>query len=70
MPPLPTGPGEPDIQWNRLQVAFLAAVVPIVLFVRSVLFRRPTRFSQGMKEFKQQVDLAVSIFLAIVAVIV
>lgn len=51
-------------------LAFLAAAIPIVLFVRSVLFRRPTRFSQNLKEFKQQVDLAISIFLGLVACIV
>jgi hypothetical protein len=51
-------------------LAFLAAAVPIVLFVRSVLLRRPTRFRKNFNEFKQQVDLAVSIFLAIVAVVV
>jgi hypothetical protein len=41
-----------------------------VLFVRSIFFRRPTRLSEGMKEFKKQVDLAVWIFLALVGCLV
>ncbi len=51
-------------------LAFLAAAVPVVLFVRALLFRRPTRLRQNMREFKQQVDFAVSIFLGIVACVV
>jgi hypothetical protein len=51
-------------------LAFLAAAVPIVLFVRAMFFRRPTRVSENMREFRQQVDRAVSIFLVIVACIV
>jgi hypothetical protein len=51
-------------------IAFIAAAIPIVLFVRSVFFRRPTRVSEGMKEFKKQVDLAVWIFLGLVGLLV
>jgi hypothetical protein len=42
--------------------AFAAAAIPIFLFVRSMLVRRPARINEGYKEFKKQSDLAVSIF--------
>jgi hypothetical protein len=48
-------------------IAFLAAALPLFLFVRSLLVRRPTRFSEGVKAFKKQVDFAVWIFLGLVA---
>jgi hypothetical protein len=51
-------------------LAFIAAAVPIVLFVRSVFFRRPTRMSEGIKEFKRQFDLAFWIFLGLVGCVV
>jgi hypothetical protein len=51
-------------------IAFLAAVIPLVLFLRSIFFRRPTRFSEGLREFKKQVDVAVWIFLALVGCVV
>jgi NADH:ubiquinone oxidoreductase subunit 6 (subunit J) len=51
-------------------IAFVAAALPLFLFVRSMFFRRPTRFSQQMKEFKKQVDLAVWIFLGLVGCLV
>ena len=34
-------------------IAFLAAAIPIFLFVRSVFFRRTTRVNEGVKEFKK-----------------
>ena len=51
-------------------IAFVAAAIPLVLFVRSVFFRRPTRMSQALQEFKKQVDFAVWIFLGLVACVV
>jgi hypothetical protein len=50
-------------------LAFLAAAIPLVLFVRSVFFRRPTRMSEGVKEFKKQLDLAIWIFLGLVGIV-
>jgi hypothetical protein len=44
-------------------IAFLAAAIPIFLFVRSISFRRTTRINEGLREFKKQANLAVSIFL-------
>ncbi|HEX2216819.1 MAG TPA: hypothetical protein VHG27_09050 [Xanthobacteraceae bacterium] len=51
-------------------IALIAAAVPIVLFVRALLFKRPTRISEGMKEFKKQIDLAIWIFLGLVGCVV
>jgi hypothetical protein len=48
-------------------MAFVVAAVPIFLFLRSVFFRRTTRVSEGLKDFKKQADLAVSIFLFLIA---
>ena len=51
-------------------MAFVAAAIPIFLFVRSVFFRRPTRLNEGFKEFKNQSDVAVSVFLFLIACVV
>jgi hypothetical protein len=51
-------------------IAFVAAAIPIFLFVRSIFFRRPTRLHEGFKEFKKQSDLAVSIFLLLIGCVV
>ena len=51
-------------------IAFIAAAVPIVLFVRAMFFRRPTRVSAGFEEFKKQANLAVTIFLVLIACVV
>ena len=47
-------------------VAFVVAAIPVFLFVRSVFFRRTTRLNEGVKEFKKQANLAVTIFLVII----
>ena len=51
-------------------IAFLAAAIPIFLFVRSIFFRRTTRVNEGLREFKKQANLAVSIFLFLIACVV
>jgi NADH:ubiquinone oxidoreductase subunit 6 (subunit J) len=51
-------------------MAFLAAAIPLFLFVRSMFFRRSTRLNEGLKEFKKQANLAVSIFLFLIACVV
>ena len=51
-------------------IAFIAAVIPLILFVRSIFFRRSTRFSEGLKGFRKQVDFAVWIFLGLVGCVV
>ena len=47
-------------------IAFIAAAVPLFLFVRSVFFQRPTRMREGFKEFQKQTDLAIRIFLFLI----
>jgi hypothetical protein len=65
-----------DASYNTRQtmlfkiIALIAAAIPIVLFVRAMLFRRPTRISEGVKEFKKQVDFAVWLFLVLVGLVV
>ena len=51
-------------------IAFVAATIPIFLFVRSIFFRRTTRINDGFKEFKKQANLAVSIFLFLIGCVV
>ena len=51
-------------------IALVVAAIPIFLFVRSIFFRRPTRLNEGFKEFKKQSDIAVSIFLFLIACVV
>src|SRR5262245_23909602 len=51
-------------------IAFIAAAIPIFLFVRSIFFRRTTRINEGLSEFKKQANLAVSIFLFLIVCIV
>jgi NADH:ubiquinone oxidoreductase subunit 6 (subunit J) len=51
-------------------IAFVAAAIPIFLFVRSIFSRRTTRINEGLKEFKKQANLAVSIFLLLIACVV
>jgi hypothetical protein len=48
-------------------IAFIAAAIPIILFVRAMFFRRPTRLGQVFSEFKKQIDYAVWIFLVLIA---
>ncbi|MBN8955452.1 MAG: hypothetical protein J0H17_02480 [Rhizobiales bacterium] len=52
-------------------IAFVAAALPIIMFLRRLMAggKRPTRLSEGVKEFKKQFDLAVWIFLALVGAI-
>ena len=51
-------------------IAFLAAAIPVLLFLRSVVLRRPSRMREGMKEFRRQADLAVWACIGLVGVIV
>ena len=51
-------------------IALLAAVIPLILFLRKVFFRRPSKFSATLHEFKKQVDLAIYIFLGIIGAII
>jgi hypothetical protein len=47
-------------------IALIAVAIPIFLFARSVFFQRTTRMNEGLREFKKQANLAVSIFLFLI----
>jgi len=47
-------------------IAFVAAAIPLYLFIRAIFFGRTTRINEGLKEFKKQANLAVSIFLFLI----
>jgi hypothetical protein len=51
-------------------IAFIAAAVPLILFVRAVFFQRTTKLGEGVKEFKKQFDLAIWIFLGLIGCVV
>ena len=51
-------------------MAFAAAAIPMILFIRSMFFRRTARINDRLKEFKKQADLAVSIFLFLIGCVV
>jgi len=51
-------------------IALIAVAIPIFLFVRSVFFQRTTRVNEGLREFKKQANLAVSIFLILIVCVV
>jgi len=51
-------------------MAFIAAAIPIVLFIRAIFSRRPTRINESLKEFKKQANWAVTILLCLIGFIV
>ncbi len=51
-------------------IAFLSALIPLFLFARAILGRRPSRLGQAIREAKTQIDLAVTIFLVAVGFVV
>ena len=51
-------------------VALIIALIPVVLFVRAMFFKRPTRVSAQFQEFKKQANLAVTFFLVLIAGVV
>ena len=51
-------------------IALLSALIPLILFLRRMFGARPTKLGTAMREAKQQIDLAIHIFIGIVACIV
>ena len=51
-------------------VLFIAAAIPIFLFVRAIFFRRTTPLNDSFKELKKQGNLAVSILLVLIGCVV
>jgi hypothetical protein len=48
-------------------IAFIAAVAPILLFLRQFLPRRRPKTEAKLKTFKRQLDIGVNVFLVLVA---
>jgi NADH:ubiquinone oxidoreductase subunit 6 (subunit J) len=51
-------------------IAFISAAIPLFLFLRAMFGSRPVRENARMKEFKKQLNLAVTIFLVLIACLV
>ena len=51
-------------------IAFAAAAIPLVLFLRAMFLRRPSRIGESLREAKKQIDFAVWIFLGLVGCVV
>lgn len=50
-------------------IALLSAAIPVVLFLRAMLGRRPSKLGAAFREAKKQVDLGITIFLIIIGCI-
>ena len=50
-------------------ILFIAAAIPVILFVRAVFFRRPTRLGAQLKEVKRQIDIGIYILLVLIGCI-
>ena len=51
-------------------IALLSAAIPLFLFVRSFMAKRPSKFGAAMREAKKQIDLGIYIFLGIIGCVV
>ena len=51
-------------------IALLSAAIPLILFLRSMFARRPSKFGTALREAKKQIDLGIYIFLGIIGCIV
>ena len=51
-------------------IALISAAIPLFLFWRAIMGRRQTKLGTALREFKQQIDLAIYIFIGIVGAIV
>ena len=50
-------------------ILFIAAAIPVILFVRSVFFRRPTRLGEQFKKVKREIDVAINILIVVIAIV-
>ena len=51
-------------------LALLSALIPVILFLRSMFGARPTKLGAALHEAKKQIDLAIYIFIGIIGCIV
>jgi hypothetical protein len=51
-------------------IALLSAAIPLILFVRTLLGRRPSKFGSAWREAKKQIDVGINIFLGVVGCVI
>ena len=51
-------------------IALISAAIPVILFLRAVFGKRPSKLGAAMREAKKQIDLAIYIFIGIIGAIV
>ena len=51
-------------------IALMAAAIPVFLFLRAMFGKRPSRFAEGLREARKQIDLAIYIFIGIIGCVV
>jgi hypothetical protein len=51
-------------------IAFAAAVIPVILFLRAIFARRPSKLGATMREAKKQIDFAIYIFIGLIGCLV
>ena len=51
-------------------IAFAAAIIPAILFLRAIFVRRPSKLGVAMREAKKQVDVAIYIFIGLIGCLV
>jgi hypothetical protein len=50
-------------------LAIAVAVIPVLLFLRSMMFKRPTRVGENFRQFKRQFDILIWMFIAAIGVV-
>jgi len=48
-------------------IALACAAIPAILFLRAVFRRRPSRIGAALSEAKKQIDVAIYLFIGIMA---
>ena len=51
-------------------IALISAAIPLILFLRAVFGKRPSKLGAAMREAKKQIDLAIYIFIGIIGLVV
>jgi multisubunit Na+/H+ antiporter MnhB subunit len=51
-------------------IALISAAIPVILFLRAVFGKRPSKLGAAWREAKKQIDLAIYIFIGIIGAIV
>ena len=51
-------------------IALISAAIPLILFLRAVFGKRPSKLGAAWGEAKKQIDLAIYIFIGIIGAVV